>query len=119
VTGPIVRTGLVVPAGGDRPTRTVTWTGDALLELLYGEIGCDTVDALQHDDLTVWVADDGWYREPRLPRNRRIEKLLAVDDPLLGAAVITGTADADGVTLGLDAAELARLISLCPTAVTR
>lgn len=113
-----VRTALVIPASPERPVRTVAWSGDALLEVLYREIGCSTVDMLpgrlpDGGAIALWVDDEAWLQAPRPAENPRAVRLLQLRAPLLGNVVVTGGVDAAGATLGLTDAQVLALTELC------
>lgn len=116
------RTAFVIPADPDQACLTITWSGGELLSL-YQAIGCDTVEAIAlnidgagpTNRVTVWVDENG--RRPGALVNSRFGRLASgLGQPymIFGAVVITGDADDDGDTLGLDAellAELQRVIA--------
>lgn len=106
--------------------RTITITADGtvttnpwpagLLEHLYSEIACRSVEIVDLGDVTVWYDDEGPYASAPVT-NELITKLLGTYGPLVsdivGTVVLTGGADADGDTLPLDdnqAAELVRCL---------
>lgn len=109
---------LVVPAAADQPCTVIEWEhGGELLGLLYGSIGCESIDSfrlhLDGDELTGWVDDVGWYvAEPK--HNERIHTLAAGLGqprryPVMGTVVLTGGDDSIGDTVGLTSELLADL----------
>lgn len=114
------RHALVIPAVDSEPIRTITWDeDDELLDLLYDAIACDTVEIAARNveidgapSFDVWCDEDGLLVDVPVV-NRRInhfaEALGQPLAPLVGTVVLTGCADEDGVTLGLDAELLAEL----------
>jgi hypothetical protein len=101
---------LVVPADAQQPCTVIEWQADGeLLALIYGAIGCDTIDSfripLDGADLTVWVNDVGWYVDHPV-RNARLHQVLAGLGhdrlyPVMGTVVFTEGADEEGDTQGL------------------
>lgn len=102
--------GLVIPANPNQPTTVLDWDDDhELLPLLYGTIGCDTVELLpvplDGADLSFWVDENGFYAAP-IVQNPRATRMLAnlgwrTQWNIVGTAVVTGGADGDGRTQGL------------------
>jgi hypothetical protein len=101
---------LVVPAAADQPCTVIEWErGGELLALLYGTIGCDTVDCfdvpIDGADLTAWVDGTGFYASHPIAnlRFRRFAHALGhpLAQPIVGTVVLTEGADDDGETLGL------------------
>lgn len=101
---------LVIPADPAQPLDTIEWGhGRELLGLLYGWIGCETVDSFRFQApgvvLTGWVDDSGWYA-PQPLRNARLHALVADLGqprlyPVMGTVVLTGDVDWAGNSVGL------------------
>lgn len=104
-------TALVIPADPAAPAHTVTWTrDDDVLDLLCTHIGCSfvdlvtlAVDGAPDDTISLWCDDDGIPNKLRPnPRLTHLARGLGQPLHLFGTVVITGNADTDGNTLGLD-----------------
>jgi len=111
---------LVIPPAGEMCTIEWDATDPHQFVPLYREIGCTQVEPLEiHDyDITLWTDEEALIVEPVPAWNPRTTGLvlLACGRPLrqsyLGTAVVTGTANEDGQTLGLSAETVADLVRI-------
>lgn len=98
----MTNTGWLIPQGGiGRPVEL----GDrvAKLDLMYREIGCDTVDVVRvTPTIDAWLDDEGMYRsQPNLVAMMVVERVAGVrlQQPLFGSLLFLARAGADSVGL--------------------